>query len=156
MLRSSRDRQERSSNGMDRKQLHPSARAQLSSAANCARGKHHLTPREANGRANLRRVSDELKRATVQETEQPAVSVAEVCRRHGGAASMVFRLRADFGLATRKAQRLVNMALVYGAASELPAFAALRELPPPPGGMMAIELEDGQLIVTPSAAIRLR
>ena len=87
-LRIWRDRLEQSGNEMDwRSLLHPSARAQLSSAANCARCKYRLTPQEADGRSNRRRFSDEQKRAMVQETERPGVSVAEVCRRHGIATS---------------------------------------------------------------------
>jgi hypothetical protein len=91
-LRIWRDRLEQSGNEMDwRTLLHPSARAQLSSAANCARCKYRLTPQEADGRPNSRRFSDEQKRAMVQETEKPGVSVAEVCRRHGIATSLLFR-----------------------------------------------------------------
>jgi hypothetical protein len=44
-LRIWRDRLEQSGNAMDwQSLLHPSARAQLSSAANCARCKYRLTP----------------------------------------------------------------------------------------------------------------
>jgi hypothetical protein len=71
------------------------ARAQPSSAANCARRKYCLTPKAADGRSNRRRFSDEQKRAIVQETEKPGVSVAQVCRRHGLATSMVFRWPVD-------------------------------------------------------------
>ena len=71
-LRIWRDRLEQSGNEMDwRSLLHPSARAQLSSAANCARCKYRLTPQEADGRSNRRRFSDEQKRAIVQVTENP-------------------------------------------------------------------------------------
>jgi transposase-like protein len=38
------------------------------------------------------------KRSIVQETERPGASVAQICGRHGVAASMVFRWRVDFGL----------------------------------------------------------
>ncbi|MER8583234.1 transposase [Mesorhizobium sp. M1423] len=82
--------------------LHPSARAQLSSAANCVRRQHRLTPR-VDGRSNRRRFSDAQKQAIVQETKKPGVSVAEVCRRHGIATSMAFRRRVKFGLTARKA-----------------------------------------------------
>lgn len=67
--------------------LHPSARAQLSSAANCARRKYRLMPDAVDGRSNRRRFSDEQKRAIVQETEKPGV-----------ATSIVFRWRVEFGL----------------------------------------------------------
>ncbi|TIX45763.1 MAG: hypothetical protein E5V36_04475 [Mesorhizobium sp.] len=50
------------------------------------------------GRRNRRRFSDEQKRAIVQETEKPGVAMAQVCRRHGGAISMLFRWRVEFRL----------------------------------------------------------
>lgn len=78
-LRIWRDRLEQSGNEMDwRSLLHPSARAQLSSAANCARRKYRLTPEAADGRSNRRRSSDEQKRAIVQETEKPGAA-ARLC-----------------------------------------------------------------------------
>jgi transposase-like protein len=74
-LRIWRDRMEQSGNEMDwRSLLHPSARAQLSSAANCARRKYRLTPEAADGRSNRHRISDEQKRAIVRETEKPGAS----------------------------------------------------------------------------------
>ena len=101
-LRIWRDRLEESGDEMDwRSLLHPSTRAQLSSAANCARRKYRLTPQTVDGRSNRRRFSDEQKRAIVQETEKPGVSVAQVCRRHGIATSMVFRWHVEFGLTAR-------------------------------------------------------
>ncbi len=90
-LRIWRDRLEDSGDEMDwRSLLHPSARAQLCSAANCARHKYRLTPQAVDGRSNRRRFSDEQKRAIVRETEKSGVNVAQVCRRHGIATSMVF------------------------------------------------------------------
>jgi transposase-like protein len=73
-LRIWRDRLEESGNEMDwRSLLHPSARAQLSSDANCAQPKYRLTPEAVDGRSNRRRFSDQQKRAIVQETEKPLV-----------------------------------------------------------------------------------
>jgi transposase-like protein len=150
-LRIWRDRLEESGNEMDwRSLLHPSARAQLSSAANRARRKYRLTPQAVDGRSNRRRFSDEQKRAIVQETEKPGVSVAQVCRRHGVATSMVFRWRVDFGLSARKAPQLVTVALADGAANELPALAVLRDLVRPPDGMMAIEVGEGRRVFAPA------
>ena len=138
-LRIWRDRLEQSGNEMDwRSLLHPSARAQLSSAANCARRKYRL--------------SDEQKRAIVQETEKPGASVAEVCRRHGVATSMVFRWRVDFGLTARKAPQLVTVALAEGTANEPSTLAVLRDLVRPPDGMMAIELDDGRRVFAPEGS----
>jgi len=150
-LRIWRDRLEQSGNEMDwRSLLHPSARAQLSSAANSARRKYRLTPEAADGRSNRRRFSVEQKRAIVQETEKPGASVAQVCRRHGIATSMVFRWRVDFGLSAGKAPQLVTVALANGAANEVPALAALRDLVRPPDGMIAIEMGDGQRVFAPA------
>ncbi|MCP1912368.1 transposase-like protein [Bradyrhizobium elkanii] len=122
---------------------HPSARAQLSSAANCARPKHRLTPEAVDGRSNRRRFSNKPKRAIVQQTEKPGVTVAQVCRSHGVATSMVFRWRVEFGLTARKAPQLATVTLADGAANEVPARAALRDLVQPPDGMMALEPADG-------------
>ena len=150
-LRIWRDRLEQSGNEMDwRSLLHPSARAQLSSAANSARRKYRLTPEAADGRSNGRRFSVEQKRAIVQETEKPGANVAQVCRRHGIATSMVFRWRVDFGLSAGKAPQLVTVALANGAANEVPALAALRDLVRPPDGMIAIEMGDGQRVFAPA------
>jgi transposase-like protein len=95
-----RDRLEQSGNEMDlRSLLHPSARAQLSSAAYCVGRKYRLTAEQIDGRSHRRRFSDEQKRVIVQETDEPGVTVAQVCRRHGVATtSMVFRWRTEFGL----------------------------------------------------------
>jgi transposase-like protein len=152
-LRIWRNRFADSGDEMDwRSLLHPSARAQLSSAANRVRRKYRLTPQEADGRSNRRRFSDEQKRAIVQETEKPGVSVSQVCRRHGVATSMVFRWRVQFGLAARKTPQLATVALTKGTANEVPALAALRDLVRPPDGMTAVELEDGRR----RAAVRWR
>src|SRR5690242_1568366 len=88
-LRIWRDRLEESGDEMDwRSLLHPSARALLSSAANCARRQYRLTPEAMDGRSHRRSFTEEQKRAIVAETERPGVVVARVCRRHGIATSM--------------------------------------------------------------------
>jgi transposase-like protein len=150
-LRIWRDRLEQSGNEMDwRSLLHPSARAQLSSAANHARTKYRLTPEATDGRSNRRRFSEEQKRAIVQETEKPGASVAKVCRGHGIATSMVFRWRVDFGLSAQKAPQVATVALSEGAANEPSALAVLRDLARPPDGMMAIKLDDGRCVFAPA------
>ncbi|MDX8496710.1 transposase [Mesorhizobium sp. VK22B] len=150
-LRRWRDRFEESGTEMDwRTLLHPSTRAQLSSAANCVRRKYRLTPGAADGRSNRRSFTDEQKRAIVAETERPGMAVAQVCRRHGIATSMAFRWREEFGLTARKAPQLAMVALADGMADELPALAALRGLVQPPDGMVAIELDDGRRVFAPA------
>jgi transposase-like protein len=104
-----------------------------------------------SGRAgDRRRFSDEQKRAMVQETEKPGVSVAEVCRRHGIATSLLFRWRVDFGLSARKAPQIVTVALADGAANEPPALAVLRDLVRPPDGMTANEMGDRRRVFAPA------
>ncbi|TPK30687.1 transposase [Mesorhizobium sp. B2-5-4] len=150
-LRIWRDRLEESGDEMDwRSLLHPSARAQLSSAANCTRRRYRLTPDAVDGRSSRRRFSDEQKRAIVQETEKPGVAVAQVCRRHGIATSMAFRWREEFGLTARKATELALVEITDGVESEPPALAALRHLVRPPDGMVAIELDDGRRVFAPA------
>jgi len=135
-LRIWRDRFEESGEELDwRLLLHPSARARLSSTANCPRRKYRLTEQAVDGRSNRRRFSDEQKRAMVQETEKPGVSVAEICRRHGIATSLLFRWRVEFGLTARKAPQLATVALADSATNEVPALAALRDLVRTPDGM---------------------
>ena len=69
-----------------------------------------LAPEAVDG-VSLTAVSDEQKRAIVQETEKPGASVAQVCRHHGVAASIVFRWRVDFGLNAQKTSQVVTVAL---------------------------------------------
>jgi transposase-like protein len=105
-------------------------------------------------------IGGEQKRATVQETEKPGVSVPQICRRHGVTTSMVFRWRIHFGLTARKTPRLATVALADGAANEPPALAALRDLVRPPDGTMAIELDDRRRVFVPAgsnpAAVKLQ
>ncbi|MER8753791.1 transposase [Mesorhizobium sp. M1050] len=103
-------------------------------------------------RSNRRRFSDEQKRAIVQKMEEPGVDVAQVCRRHDVATSMVFRWRVEFGLTARKAPQLAMVVLADGAANEPPALAALRKLVQRPDGMAAIELADWRRVFAPAGA----
>ncbi|TRC75281.1 transposase [Mesorhizobium sp. WSM4307] len=152
-LRIWRDRLEESGDEMDwRSLLHPSARALLSSAANCARRQYRLTPEAMDGRSHRRSFTEEQKRAIVAETERPGVVVARVCRRHGIATSMAFRWREEFGLTARKAPELALVEIADGAESEPPALVALRNLVRPPDGMVAIDLDDGRRVFAPAGA----
>lgn len=81
-LRIWRDRLEQSGNEMDwRNLLHPSARAQLSSAANCARCKDRLTPQEGDRRSNRAGSMKEIK--SVGGSHRPVVGdrCAPTCSR---------------------------------------------------------------------------
>ena len=83
-LRIWRDRLEQSGNEMGwRSLLHPSVRAQLSSAASCARSKYRLTDKMADGRSSRRGFTDAQKSAKVQETEKEPARRNAVDRRSG-------------------------------------------------------------------------
>lgn len=107
-----------------RARLHPSARPQISSAAS-PRTDSGLSPnlmlREAGPgltggtlaepqqerRAQRRSFSDDEKRAIVVQTLDPHVTVSQVARRHGIAAALLFRWRAQMGLAAGEQARFV-------------------------------------------------
>jgi len=111
-----------------------------------------LTPQAADGRSNRRRFSDEQKRAMVQQTETRGQRGGPPCCRHGIATSLLFRWRVKFGLTARKALQLATVAIADGAANEVPALAALRDLVRPPDGMTAIEPEDGRRVFAPTGS----
>lgn len=138
-----------------RAQLHPSARAKISSGlSSAAKGfpqENSLTDTpeadpESDRRANRRRFTDDEKLAIALESERPGVSVAEVCRRHGIVTSMVFRWRVQFGFAQRKRTKLATVTLSDQATGSLPAPLVLHDLLPPPAGMIAVELPDGRCV----------
>ena len=115
-LRIWRDRLEQSGNEMDwQSLLHPSARAQLSSAANCMWRKCRLV---SGGRpvkpAPLQRRAKAGDDAGDREAD---AAVAVVCRRHGMATNQLFRWRVQFGLTARKMPQLATVALADGAAN---------------------------------------
>ena len=118
-LRKWRDRIENAEGEIDwRAHLHPSACPQIStgasSAAKDSSRENDLTAAcEArpphDGRSNRRSFTDEEKLAVVLESEQPGMSVAEVCRRHRIVTSMVFRWRVQFGFTGKKAAKLATL-----------------------------------------------
>ncbi|MGY4400778.1 IS66 family insertion sequence element accessory protein TnpB [Bradyrhizobium sp. USDA 3315] len=145
-LKIRRDRLEDSGDEMDRRLLlHPGARAQSSSAAYCARRKHRLTAEALDGRSNRRRFSNKQKRAIVQQTEKPGVSVAQVYCRHGVATGVPLANRSQ-GTATRDGDAR------RPRGQELPALAALPDMVQPPDGMMALELADGRRVFAPAGS----
>lgn len=93
-------------------------------------------------RSNRRSFTDEDKLAIVMETEQPGVSAAEVCCRHGIVTSMVFRWRVQFGFAQKKRAKLAPVAVTEdGLATS--STVVLRDLLQPSDGMTAVDLPDG-------------
>jgi transposase-like protein len=120
-LRKWRDRFENAEVEIDwRAHLHPSACPQTSTGASsaakdCSPENDLTAARDPDpphdGRSNRRSFTDEEKLAVVLESEQPGMSVAEVCRRHRIVTSMVFRWRVQFGFAGKKAAKLATVTL---------------------------------------------
>ncbi|QYU69704.1 transposase [Leptolyngbya sp. 15MV] len=109
-----------------RGRLHPSARPQISSAAS-PRTKGGLSPNfivsdaglgltggtlpepKGESRVMRRRFSDDEKRELVMQTLDPHVTVSQVARRHGIAASLLFRWRVQLGLGASEQPRFVTV-----------------------------------------------
>jgi len=137
-----------------RTHLHPSARPLISTSASSA-AKESVTGTRltdaptadppSDGRANRRRFSEEEKLAIVRESEQPGVTAAEVCRRHGIVSSMLFRWRVQFGFGKRARAKLVAVK-VTGAQS---GTLVLNDLLQPPDGMTVVQLDDGRRVFAP-------
>ncbi len=137
-----------------RTHLHPSARPLISTSASSA-AKESITGTRltdaptadppSDGRANRRRFSAEEKLAIVRESEQPGVTAAEVCRRHGIVSSMLFRWRVQFGFGERARAKLAAVKIAGVPSGSL----VLNDLLPPPDGMTVVELDDGRRVFAP-------
>jgi Transposase len=161
-LRKWRDRIENAEVEIDwRAHLHPSACPQTSTGASSAAKdcspENDLTaardpdpPRD--GRSNRRSFTDEEKLAVVLESEQPGMSVAEVCRRHRIVTSMVFRWRVQFGFAGKKAAKLATVTLAGSGIGGSSTPAVLNDLLHPPDGMMPVQLPDGRRVFAPKGS----
>lgn len=143
-----------------RAQLHPSARAQISTSASSAAKESGVEKRltdassdvpSVDGRSNRRRFSDEEKLAIARESDAPNASAAEICRRHGIVTSMLFRWRVQFGFSRRARVKLARVE-VANATSEGPLPLVLHDLLQPPDGMVAVELADGRRVYAPADA----
>lgn len=137
-----------------RAQLHPSARAQISTSASSAAKESGVESRltdtpsddpSVDRRSNRRRFSDEEKLAIARESDAPDASAAEICRRHGIVTSMLFRWRVQFGFGRRARAKLARVE-VANAASDDPLPLVLHDLLQPPDGMVAVELTDGRRV----------
>jgi transposase-like protein len=161
-LRKWRDRFENAEVEIDwRAHLHPSARPKISTGASsaakeCSPETDLTAARDANpahdGRSNRRSFTDKEKLAVVLETEQPGMSVAEVCRRHGIVTSMVFRWRVQFGFAGKKAAKLATVTLPGGSTGGSSTPAVLHDLLRPPDGMTPVQLPDGRRVFAPEGS----
>lgn len=141
--------------------LHPSARPQISTGASSA-AKEQAPEEGLTGapgvdpspdeRSNRRSFTDEDRLAIVMETEQPGVSVAEVCRRHGIVTSMVFRWRVQFGFAQKKRAKLAPVAVTEDGLAASSTPVVLRDLLQPSEGMTAVDLLDGRRVFAPEGS----
>jgi hypothetical protein len=89
----------------------------------------------------MERLTEEQKRAMVQEKEKPGVADGGCLPPHGIATSQLFRCRVQFGLTTRETPQLAKVILADGVVNQVSALSTLRDLVPPQGGMTAIMLE---------------
>ncbi|MGJ5079283.1 IS66-like element accessory protein TnpA [Bradyrhizobium sp. HKCCYLS3013] len=92
--------------------------------------------------------SDEEKLAIAKEAELPGAKVSAVARKHGIVTGLLFRWRAQFGIAQKKRSRLAHVVLP----DDMPAARALRDLVRPPEGMMAVDLQDGRRVFAPAGS----
>jgi len=137
-LRTWRDRLDDGKVEIDwRAHLHPSARPVVRTSSKESVSESSLTVAandvpQAPATPTRRFFSDEQKLAIVKETEQPGVTVSSVARKHGIVTGLLFRWRAQFGVAQKKRARLASVALVDDT--------AVTPLLRPPEGMMAVDL----------------
>ncbi|MGJ5241551.1 transposase [Bradyrhizobium oligotrophicum] len=92
--------------------------------------------------------SDEEKLAIARETELPGAEVSAVARKHGIVTGLLFRWRAQFGIAQKKRSKLARVVLP----DDMPAACALRDLVHPPEGMMAVDVNDGRPVFAPAGS----
>ncbi|WP_316197054.1 transposase [Bradyrhizobium sp. SZCCHNS3053] len=81
-----------------------------------------------------------------KETELPGAKVSAVARKHGIVTGLLFRWRAQFGIAQEKRSKLAHVVLP----DDMPAARALRDLVRPLEGMMAVDLADGRRVFAPA------
>jgi transposase-like protein len=150
-LRKWRDRLDAGEVAIDwRAHLHPSARPTVSTSARNSAPERRLTAAEIGDPtappAPVRRFfSDEEKLAIAKETEQPGAKVSAVARKHGIVTGLLFRWRAQFGIAQKKRSKLARVAIPDDA----PAAHVLRGLVRPPEGMVAVDVTDGRRVFAP-------
>lgn len=99
-----------------RAHLHPSARPAVRDITNGEPVGNHLTEAldaapSAPERSARRFFTDDQKRAIVQESEVRGATVSSVARRHGIAAGLLFRWRAEFGVAPKQRVILASVVL---------------------------------------------
>ncbi|WP_027554898.1 transposase [Bradyrhizobium sp. Cp5.3] len=143
-----------------RAQLHPSARAQISTSAKGSAketdSKSVLTTPgvgdvETPAKSIRRNFTAAEKLAIVLEVERTGQTVSSVARRHRIVTSVLFRWRAERGFGKDKRSKLARVE-VANAASDGPSPLVLHNLLQPPDGMVAVELPDGRRVFAPTDA----
>ncbi|WP_315827854.1 transposase [Bradyrhizobium sp. SZCCHNG3015] len=153
-LRKWRDRLAASEVTIDwRAHFHPSARPAVSTSARNSRPERRLTAAKigdpATPPAPVRRFfSDEEKLAIAKETELPGAKVSAVACKHGIVTGLLFRWRAQFGIAQKKRSKLARVVLP----DDMPTARAPRDFVRPPEGMVAVDLVDGRRVFAPAGS----
>jgi transposase-like protein len=153
-----------------REMLHPSARpwpktgVELSTRTKFSPPESRLTeapkaPPGRDGRSNRRTFTEQEKLRLVAETQQPGASVSAVARRHQIATSVLFRWRAELGLAQSKSAEFATVATIRvqerrrrGRPRKEAATLALQGLLPCPEGSIVVELGDGRHVFAPAGS----
>jgi transposase-like protein len=161
LLRRWRERIEANEVDIDwRAQLHPSARAQISTSAKGSAketdSKSTLTMATAGApetpaKSTRRNFSAAEKLAIVLEVDRTGKTVSSVARRHRIVTSVLFRWRAELGFGKEKRSKLARVE-VANEASDGPSPLVLHDLLLPPDGMVAVELPDGRRVFAPADA----
>jgi transposase-like protein len=144
-----------------RAQLHPSARAQIStSAKGSAKGtdtESVLTSPTVSGpetpaKPTRRNFSAEEKLAIVLEVDRTGETVSSVARRHRIVTSVLFRWRAELGFGKPKRSRLARVEVANEASGASSPPLVLHDLLQTPDGMAVVELPDGRRVFAPADA----
>ncbi|MFC3323578.1 IS66-like element accessory protein TnpA [Mesorhizobium cantuariense] len=136
-----------------RAHLHPSARPAVSTSANGTPPESSLTASSNDDPGTPRQparrfFSDAEKHAIALESDRPGVSVSQVARKHGIVTGLLFRWRAQFGVAQKKRAKLAAVAM----GDDTAAVRLLQSLVQPPDGMTAIDLPDGRRVFAPAGS----
>lgn len=83
------------------------------------------------------------------ESERPGETVSSVARQHDLVTSVLFRWRAELGFGKDKRAKLATIRLTGGKPGSTSQSLVLQDLIPPPEGVSAVELEDGQRVFAP-------
>jgi hypothetical protein len=144
-----------------RAQLHPSARAQISTSAKGSAKETDSTSvlttptvgeAETPAKSTRRNFTAAEKLAIVLEVDRTGQTVSSVARRHRIVTSVLFRWRAELGFGKPKRSKLVRVELANDASGASSAPLVLHDLLQPPDGMAVVELPNGRRVFAPAGA----